>query len=104
LYYCPSFRPVSNHSIFGYRALDGKVAVVTGSTSGIGLSIASQLAASGAKVVVNGFGQPQDIQALVSNLKTQHKTDVIYHGADMTKPSEIRDLIATADKVRLARP
>ena len=74
------------------RSLAGKTALVTGSTSGIGLGIAKSLAAQGANIVINGFGDfagPQkEIEAL--GVKT------LYHGADMGKPAEIEALMAAA--------
>jgi 3-hydroxybutyrate dehydrogenase len=67
--------------------LDGKVALVTGSTSGIGLGIARALAAEGAKIMLNGFGAAADIEKLRSELKAR------YHAADMAKPPEVRRLV-----------
>ncbi|MBB4063318.1 3-hydroxybutyrate dehydrogenase [Gellertiella hungarica] len=70
-----------------------RAAVITGSTSGIGLAIATALARSGADVMLNGFGPAEEIDAIVARLKA-HGGRVAYHGADMTKPEEIEDLIA----------
>jgi 3-hydroxybutyrate dehydrogenase len=67
--------------------LDGKVALVTGSTSGIGLGIARALAAEGAKIMLNGFGAAADIEKLRSELKAR------YHAADMAKPPEVQRLV-----------
>ena len=69
--------------------LKGKTALVTGSTSGIGLGIARALAAQGANVVLNGFGDVEGPQAEIAALGVQ----VAYHGADMSKPAEIEDMI-----------
>jgi 3-hydroxybutyrate dehydrogenase len=69
--------------------LKGKTALVTGSTSGIGLGIAKALAAQGAKIVLNGFGDVEGPKAEVAALGVQ----VSYHGADMSKPAEIEDMI-----------
>jgi 3-hydroxybutyrate dehydrogenase len=72
--------------------LTGKTAIVTGSTSGIGLGIAKKLAAQGANIMLNGFGDVASITAIKADLGALGvKAD--YHGADMTKPAEIADLI-----------
>jgi 3-hydroxybutyrate dehydrogenase len=72
--------------------LQGKTALVTGSTSGIGLGIAKALAAQGANIVLNGFGDVESPTAEVSALGAK----VVYHGADMSKPAEIADMMAYA--------
>ena len=72
--------------------LNGKTALVTGSTSGIGLGIALCLARQGANVVLNGFGEFEAAKAQVAALGAR----VGYHGADMSKPAEIADLMACA--------
>jgi 3-hydroxybutyrate dehydrogenase len=74
--------------------LKGKTALVTGSTSGIGLGIAKALAAQGANIVLNGFGDVEGPKAEVAALGVQ----VSYHGADMSKPAEIEDMINHATK------
>ena len=76
--------------------LKGKVAVVTGSTSGIGLGIASALAAEGADILLNGFGDPAEISGLSKSLADTHGVRVVYSGADMSKPTEIAAMIEHA--------
>jgi 3-hydroxybutyrate dehydrogenase len=76
--------------------LASRTAVVTGSTSGIGLAIARALAREGAGVVINGFGPAEDIEKERSAIETEFKVKAIYSPADMTKPAEIAGMIATA--------
>jgi 3-hydroxybutyrate dehydrogenase len=78
------------------RALFGKTALVTGSTSGIGLGIAEKLAAAGANVILNGFGDPHAIEELRRGLAEQHEVKVHYHDADLADPAQIRRLFALA--------
>jgi 3-hydroxybutyrate dehydrogenase len=72
--------------------LKGKTALVTGSTSGIGLGIAKALARQGANIVLNGFGDVEGPKAEVAALGTK----VAYHGADMSKPAEIEEMMKFA--------
>ena len=74
--------------------LKGKTALVTGSTSGIGLGIAKAFAEQGANIVMNGFG---DSAAAISEVKALG-VEVEYHGADMSKASEIEDMMTFAQK------
>ena len=74
--------------------LKGKTALVTGSTSGIGLGIAIALARQGANIVLNGFGDVDGPKALIAALGVK----VSYHGADMSQPGEIADMMAFAAK------
>ena len=78
--------------------LQGKAAVVTGSTSGIGLGIATALAAQGSAVMLNGFGDAGAIERLRRDLAERHGVKVGYSAADMTKPAEIRQMIADATR------
>jgi 3-hydroxybutyrate dehydrogenase len=80
------------------RTLDGKVAVVTGSTSGIGLGIARALATAGASIVINGFGEPDEINDTVDGLQRETGAKAIYSAADMTKPEEIASMMNLARK------
>jgi 3-hydroxybutyrate dehydrogenase len=72
--------------------LKGKTALVTGSTSGIGLGLAKALAGQGANIVLNGFGDVEGPKAEVQALGVK----VAYHGADMSKPAEIEDMMKFA--------
>ena len=78
--------------------LKGKTAIVTGSTSGIGLGIATALAAEGCDIVLNGFGDPAEIERLRAGLAETHGVRAAYVAADMAKPAEIRDLVAEAER------
>ncbi|MPR08618.1 3-hydroxybutyrate dehydrogenase [Microvirga tunisiensis] len=80
------------------RTLAGKTAVVTGSTSGIGLGIAEVLAAQGADVLLNGFGDPAEIDRVRTALSGTHGVRVSYSAADMSKPDEIDGMIAQATR------
>ena len=82
--------------------LKGKTALVTGSTSGIGLGIAQALAAQGANIVLNGFGDVDAAKAQVTAAGHAHGISVDYHGADMSKPAEIEAMMAFAAE-RLGR-
>ncbi len=79
-------------------ALKGKSAVVTGSTSGIGLGVARALAKSGANVLINGFGDAGEIEKIRASIESEFKVKAIYSPADMTKPAEIADMIKLAEK------
>lgn len=76
--------------------LQGKTALVTGSTSGIGLGIARAYAAQGANVVLNGFGNAEDIEKLRGGLAREHGVTVRYDGADMSKPDAIEMMMGNA--------
>ena len=79
-------------------SLKGKVALVTGSTSGIGLAIAHALAAEGADIVMNGFGDAAEIEKIRADLVAKFSVRAIYHGADISIPAQIDDMVATAEK------
>ena len=74
----------------------GKTALVTGSTSGIGLGIATRLAAEGANIVLNGFGDAAQIETLRKDLAAKNDVQVVYDGADMTKPDAIAAMMKKA--------
>lgn len=76
--------------------LKGKSAIVTGSTSGIGLAIAHALAGAGCNVMLNGFGDADAIEDLRTAIETEHQVRALYSGADMTKPDEIAGLAEEA--------
>ncbi|VXB87947.1 3-hydroxybutyrate dehydrogenase [Massilia sp. 9I] len=79
--------------------LSGKTALVTGSTSGIGLGIARSLAEQGANIVFNGFGDAQQIEKLYTDVGTEFGVQTAYHNADMSKPAEIEAMMKfAADK------
>ncbi len=78
--------------------LEGKTAVITGSTSGIGLAIARALAYQTCNIMLNGFGDPAEIERMRRGIESEFDIQCQYHGADMSKPDEIRDLIETTDR------
>ena len=80
------------------RPLDGRSAIVTGSTSGIGLGIARALAAQGANVLLNGFGDAREIEALRARLAADHRVNVVFDGADIAKPADVRRMVAEATR------
>jgi 3-hydroxybutyrate dehydrogenase len=78
--------------------LKGKSALVTGSTSGIGLAVARAMAAQGANVTINGFGDKAAIEKERSGIEKEFGVKAVYSPADMTKPAEIADMVKTAEK------
>ena len=78
--------------------LKDKTAVVTGSTSGIGLAYARAFAAAGANIVINGMGVPADIERERSGIETDFKVRAVHSPADMTKPAEIAEMVALGEK------
>jgi len=77
------------------RPVKGKVSLVTGSTSGIGLGIARALAGAGSDVVLNGFGKPEEIEAARGSVAEDYGVRVDYSGADMSKPDSIAEMVET---------
>jgi 3-hydroxybutyrate dehydrogenase len=78
------------------RPLAGRCALITGSTAGIGLDTAEALGALGADLVINGFGEPRAIVDLCESLSQRHAIRVIHHGADCTRPDQVRALVGAA--------
>jgi 3-hydroxybutyrate dehydrogenase len=85
--------PIRQWAVSGPSSLQGKVSLVTGSTSGIGLGIARALAAAGSTVVLNGFGSQEEISMTIAELRQEFGVEVRYSPADMSKPDMIRDMI-----------
>ena len=83
----------------GSKTLGSKSAVITGSTSGIGLAIARALAETGANVMINGFGEPAEIEATRNGIEAEFGVKAVYSPADMTKPDEIARMVAEAERV-----
>lgn len=79
-------------------SLQGKTALVTGSTSGIGLGIARALAQQGAHILLNGFGDADEIKALQTAMEKDFGIKTIYHAADMAKPAEITAMMQVASE------
>ncbi len=77
--------------------LSGNSAIVTGSTSGIGLAIAEKLAQAGCRILLNGFGDSAAIEAIRSRLAGENGVDVCFFGADLTRPEEILEMVRFAE-------
>jgi 3-hydroxybutyrate dehydrogenase len=82
----------------GMIMLKGKTALVTGSTSGIGLGYARALAAQGANVTINGFGDAAAIEKERAGIEKEFGVKAFYSSADMTKPAEIADMVRTTEQ------
>ncbi len=78
--------------------LSGKSAIVTGSTSGIGLGIARGLATSGANIMLNGFGDPNEIEAIREDIANGHNIKVLYSNANMADGNDIGGMMALAEE------
>jgi 3-hydroxybutyrate dehydrogenase len=78
--------------------LAGKRAIVTGSTSGIGLGIATAFAKAGMHVMLNGFGNAEEIEAIRAGLAKSYGVTVLYSAADMSKPAEITAMVLAAEQ------
>jgi 3-hydroxybutyrate dehydrogenase len=75
------------------QSLKDKVSLITGSTSGIGLGIARALAGAGSAIVLNGFGKPEEIEAVRDGVAKEFGVHVAYSGADMSNPASIAEMI-----------
>ena len=78
--------------------LQGKSAVITGSTGGIGLAIARALAREGANILINGFGQPVEIEEVRRSIERDYSMEALYSPADMSKPDEIVAMVRQAEE------
>jgi 3-hydroxybutyrate dehydrogenase len=79
--------------------LKGKSALITGSTSGIGLGMAKSFAAEGMNIMLNGFGDRAEIEKIAEDLRKSFQVKIEYSPADMSKPEQIRDMIISAEKL-----
>jgi 3-hydroxybutyrate dehydrogenase len=87
---------IKPENISSREALAGKVSLVTGSTSGIGLGIARALAAAGSEIVLNGFGKPDEVADVQAKITSDFEVRVSYSPADMSKPAAIREMMEKA--------
>jgi 3-hydroxybutyrate dehydrogenase len=78
--------------------LKGRRAIVTGSTSGIGAGYARALAAAGCSVMLNGFGEPAEIEKQRADMAQEYGVEVLYYGADVSQPEECVALVGDAEK------
>jgi len=81
------------------RPLSGRTALITGSTSGIGLGVAEALAVDGANIVLNGFGEAQSVMRTRDRVAAEHDVEVVYSGADLSDPAAIAEMMAYARDV-----
>jgi 3-hydroxybutyrate dehydrogenase len=78
--------------------LKDKCALITGSTQGLGYAMANKLAAEGCNIVLNGFGDPVEIEQKRRQLETDHGVRAVHHGADLAEPKQIVGLVETAQR------
>jgi 3-hydroxybutyrate dehydrogenase len=86
---------LAHPTIAGSHLLRGKVAIVTGSTSGIGLGIARAFASAGASVVLNGFGKSDEIESTLAALREETGATLAHSAANMAQPVEIAEMVST---------
>ena len=84
---------IKPENLIAEPTLAGKLSLVTGSTSGIGLGIARALAAAGSDIVLNGFGKPDEVAQTQANIAADFKVRASYSSADMSKPQAIREMV-----------
>jgi 3-hydroxybutyrate dehydrogenase len=84
---------IKPENINSQQTLAGKVSLVTGSTSGIGLGIARALAAAGSEIVLNGFGKPEEVADVQAKIVADFKVRVSFSPADMSRLAAIREMI-----------
>lgn len=89
--------PANETTLEATMALKGKTALVTGSTSGIGLAIAHVLAGQGCNIMLNGMGDKATIDGIIAELPKKYGIKTAYSGADMSKPAEIRKMITDTE-------
>ena len=77
-------------------SLEGKCALITGSTQGLGLAAAEQFAAAGCHIVLNGFPSSEAVSAIRARLEDRHRVRTLYSGADLLRPADITQMIAAA--------
>ena len=94
----PNSTGAGSRAARGIGDLKGQVAVITGSTSGIGLALARAVAAGGGDVLLNGLGDPAEIERTRADLEASSGVRVLYHPADMTRGEEIADMIGFAER------
>lgn len=80
------------------KAASGRVAIVTGSTSGIGLAVAEALAAAGYNLILNGLGDFSSVEGIRAGLERRYRVDVAYSSADMSSPAQIRLMLDLAEQ------
>jgi 3-hydroxybutyrate dehydrogenase len=86
-------KPVTKNELSVARPLAGRVSLITGSTSGIGLGIARALADAGSAIVLNGFGKAEDVSAMRATLAAECGVQVEFSGADMSMPAAISEMV-----------
>ena len=86
-------KPETKPAMPAPRPLEGRTAIVTGSTSGIGLGIARALSVGGAKVMLNGFGEAGEIETIRTRLAEESGSEVRFDGAGMSRPAAIASIV-----------